>query len=56
MIKPGSGSTPGFSPGSDRKWKGFFVDIGKALSIAVFGTPDSSDLVGKLPTAQDPRR
>jgi general L-amino acid transport system substrate-binding protein len=40
-IKVGVGTTPGFfSPDSNGRWQGFFIDYGRALSIAVFGNPD----------------
>ncbi|HEY0213371.1 MAG TPA: amino acid ABC transporter substrate-binding protein [Paenirhodobacter sp.] len=54
-IKVGVGTTPGFfSPGSDGKWQGFFIDIGKALSIAVFGNADKVEFTSSSPQQRLP--
>lgn len=54
-IKAGVGTTPGFfSPDSNGKWQGFFVDYGRALSIAVFGTPDKVEFTNSSPQQRLP--
>ena len=54
-IKAGVGSQPGFfSPDSNGKWQGFFVDIGRALSIAVFDDPDKVEFVASSPQQRLP--
>ena len=55
VIKVGVGTTPGFfAPGSDGKWKGFFVDYGRALSIAVFGSEDKVAFTSSSPQQRLP--
>ena len=54
-IKVGVGTTPGFfAPSSDGKWQGFFVDFGRALSIAVFNTPDKVEFTSSSPQQRLP--
>ena len=54
-IKVGVGTTPGFfAPDGNGKWQGFFVDFGKALSIAVFGTPDKVEFTSSSPQQRLP--
>ena len=54
-IKVGVGTTPGFfAPDSDGKWQGFFIDFGRALSIAVFGTPDKVEFTSSSPQQRLP--
>lgn len=55
VIKVGVGTTPGFfAPDSDGKWQGFFIDYGRALSIAVFGTPDKVEFTSSSPQQRLP--
>ncbi len=54
-IKVGVGTSPGFfSPDSNGKWQGFFVDYGRALSITVFGTPDKAEFTASSPQQRLP--
>ena len=54
-IKVGVGTTPGFfSPDSAGKWQGFFIDYGRALSIAVFGTDDHVEFTSSSPQQRLP--
>jgi len=54
-IKVGVGTTPGFfSPDSSGKWQGFFIDYGRALSIAVFGDPDKVEFTNSSPQQRLP--
>ncbi|MFC3219527.1 amino acid ABC transporter substrate-binding protein [Tianweitania populi] len=54
-IKVGVGTTPGFfAPDSSGKWQGFFIDYGRALSIAVFGTPDKVEFTNSSPQQRLP--
>ncbi len=54
-IKVGVGTTPGFfSPDSNGKWQGFFIDYGRALSIAVFGTDDKVEFTNSSPQQRLP--
>lgn len=54
-IKVGVGTTPGFfAPDSDGKWQGFFIDYGRALSIAVFGDPDKVEFTNSSPQQRLP--
>lgn len=51
-IKVGVGTTPGFfSPDSNGRWQGFFIDYGRALSIAVFGNPDKVEFTNSSPSS-----
>lgn len=55
VIKVGVGTTPGFfAPDSSGKWQGFFIDYGRALSIAVFGTPDKVEFTSSSPQQRLP--
>lgn len=55
VIKVGVGTTPGFfSPDSNGKWQGFFIDYGRALSIAVFGTDDKVEFTSSSPQQRLP--
>lgn len=54
-IKVGVGTTPGFfAPDSGGKWQGFFIDYGRALSIAVFGEPDKVEFTNSSPQQRLP--
>lgn len=54
-IKIGVGTSPGFfSPDSSGKWQGFFVDFGRALSIAVFNDPDKAQFISSSPQQRLP--
>jgi general L-amino acid transport system substrate-binding protein len=54
-IKIGVGSQPGFfSPDNNGRWNGFFVDVGRALSIAVFNDPDKAQFVSSSPQQRLP--
>jgi general L-amino acid transport system substrate-binding protein len=54
-IKIGVGTGPGFfSPDSTGRWQGFFVDFGRALSIAVFNNPDSVQFISSSPQQRLP--
>lgn len=54
-IKVGVGTTPGFfAPDSNGKWQGFFIDYGRALSIAVFGNPDKVEFTNSSPQQRLP--
>ncbi|WP_199202344.1 amino acid ABC transporter substrate-binding protein [Mesorhizobium sp. 113-3-3] len=54
-IKVGVGTTPGFfSPDSNGRWQGFFVDYGRALSITVFGDPDKVEFTNSSPQQRLP--
>lgn len=54
-IKVGVGTTPGFfAPDSSGKWQGLFADYGRALSIAVFGTPDKAEFTNSSPQQRLP--
>lgn len=55
VIKAGVGTTPGFfAPGADGKWQGFFIDYGRALSIAVFGTDSKVEFTSSSPQQRLP--
>lgn len=55
VIKVGVGTTPGFfSPDSSGKWQGFFIDFGRALSIAVFGSDDKVEFTSSSPQQRLP--
>ncbi|MFD1624092.1 amino acid ABC transporter substrate-binding protein [Azospirillum griseum] len=54
-IKVGVGTQPGFfSPDSNGRWQGFFVDFGRALSIAVFNDPDKVQFIASSPQQRLP--
>lgn len=54
-IKVGVGTTPGFfSPDSNGRWQGFFVDYGRALAITVFGDPDKVEFTNSSPQQRLP--
>lgn len=54
-IKVGVGTTPGFfAPDSNGRWQGFFIDYGRALSIAVFGDPEKVEFTSSLPQQRLP--
>lgn len=54
-IKVGVGTTPGFfSPDSSGRWQGFFIDYGRALSIAVFGNSDKVEFTNSSPQQRLP--
>lgn len=54
-IKVGVGTTPGFfSPDSNGRWQGFFIDYGRALAIAVFGDPEKVEFTNSSPQQRLP--
>jgi general L-amino acid transport system substrate-binding protein len=54
-IKVGVGTTPGFfAPDSSGRWQGFFIDYGRALSIAVFGDPEKVEFTSSSPQQRLP--
>lgn len=54
-IKVGVGTQPGFfSPDSSGKWQGFFVDIGRALAVAVFNDPNKVEFTSSSPQQRLP--
>ncbi|WP_114943189.1 amino acid ABC transporter substrate-binding protein [Microvirga calopogonii] len=54
-IKVGVGSQPGFfAPDSNGRWQGFFVDIGRALAIAVFNDPEKVEFTSSSPQQRLP--
>lgn len=54
-IKVGVGTQPGFfSPDSNGRWQGFFVDFGRALAIAVFNDPDKVQFIASSPQQRLP--
>jgi general L-amino acid transport system substrate-binding protein len=55
LIRVGVGSTPGFfSPDSNGRYEGFFVDFGRALSIAVFGDGEQAEFTYSTPQQRLP--
>lgn len=55
VIKVGVGTTPGFfSPDSNGRWQGFFIDYGRALAIAVFGDPEKVEFTNSSPQQRLP--
>lgn len=55
VIKVGVGTSPGFfSVDSSGNWKGFFVDMGRAMSITVFGSPDKVEFTSSSPQQRLP--
>ncbi|CAD5249430.1 General L-amino acid-binding periplasmic protein AapJ [Bosea sp. 62] len=54
-IKVGVGTSPGFfSPDSNGKWQGFFVDFGRALAVTVFGDADKVSFTSSSPQQRLP--
>lgn len=54
-IKVGVGTTPGFfAPDSNGRWQGFFIDYGRALSIAVFSDPEKVEFTSSSPQQRLP--
>ena len=54
-IKAGVGTAPGFfSPDSNGRWQGFYIDIGRALAIAVFNDPEKVQFVSSSPQQRLP--
>jgi general L-amino acid transport system substrate-binding protein len=54
-IKVGVGTSPGFfSPDSDGKWQGFFVDFGRALAVTVFNDPEKVEFTSSSPQQRLP--
>lgn len=55
VIKVGVGTSPGFfAPDSNGRWQGFFVDFGRALSLAVFNDPEKVQFVASSPQQRLP--
>lgn len=55
FIKVGVGPGPGFfSPDSNGRWQGFFIDFGRALAIAVFNDPEKVQFVNSSPQQRLP--
>jgi general L-amino acid transport system substrate-binding protein len=54
-IKVGVGTSPGFfSPDSNGKWQGFFVDFGRALAVTVFNDPEKVEFTSSSPQQRLP--
>lgn len=54
-IKAGVGTTPGFfSPDSQGRWQGFFIDIGRAISITTLGDPEKIEFTVSSPQQRLP--
>jgi general L-amino acid transport system substrate-binding protein len=55
VIKVGVGTTPGFfTPDSNGRWQGFFVDFGRALAVTVFNDPDKVEFTNSSPQQRLP--
>jgi general L-amino acid transport system substrate-binding protein len=55
IIKVGVGTQAGFfSPDSNGKWQGFFVDFGRALAVTVFNDPDKVEFTSSSPQQRLP--
>ena len=55
VIKVGVGTTPGFfTPDSNGRWQGFFVDFGRALAVTVFDDPDKVEFTNSSPQQRLP--
>ncbi|SDG42526.1 amino acid ABC transporter substrate-binding protein, PAAT family [Bradyrhizobium sp. Rc2d] len=55
LIKVGVGTTPGFfAPDNNGQWKGFFIDYGRALAIAVFGDASKVEFTSSSPQQRLP--
>ncbi|PZU89516.1 MAG: amino acid ABC transporter substrate-binding protein [Shinella sp.] len=55
LIKVGVGTTPGFfSPDSNGRWNGFFIDYGRALAITVFNDPEKVEFTNSSPQQRLP--
>lgn len=55
LIRVGVGSQPGFfSPDAGGKWKGFFIDFGRALAVTVFNDPDKVEFTNSSPQQRLP--
>ena len=55
VIKVGVGTTPGFfSPDSNGRWQGFFIDYGRALAITVFGDAEKVEFTNSSPQQRLP--
>lgn len=49
-IKAGVGTSPGFfSPDSNGRWQGFFIDIGRALAVTLFNNPEKVEFTSSSP-------
>lgn len=54
-IKVGVGTSPGFfSPDSNGRWQGFFVDFGRALAVTVFNDPEKVEFTSSSPQQRLP--
>lgn len=55
VIKVGVGSQPGFfAPDDAGVWKGFFVDVGRALAVTVFNDPGKVEFTSSSPQQRLP--
>ncbi|WP_077964052.1 amino acid ABC transporter substrate-binding protein [Ensifer adhaerens] len=55
VIKVGVGTTPGFfSPDSNGRWQGFFVDFGRAIAITVFNDAEKVEFTNSSPQQRLP--
>ncbi|SCX22472.1 MULTISPECIES: amino acid ABC transporter substrate-binding protein [Agrobacterium] len=55
LIKVGVGTTPGFfSPDSNGRWQGFFIDFGRALAVTVFNDPEKVEFTNSSPQQRLP--
>ncbi len=54
-IRVGVGTTPGFfSPDSNGRWQGFFIDFGRALAITTLGSPEKVEFANSSPQQRLP--
>jgi len=55
LLKVGVGTTPGFfAPDNNGRWKGFFIDYGRALAIAVLGDANKVEFTSSSPQQRLP--
>lgn len=54
-VKAGVGTTPGFfSPDSNGRWQGFFIDYGRALAVTALGDPEKIEFTNSSPQQRLP--
>lgn len=55
VIKVGVGTTPGFfTPDSNGRWRGFFIDFGRALAITTLGDAEKVQFTSSSPQQRLP--
>ncbi|OLP61985.1 amino acid ABC transporter substrate-binding protein [Xaviernesmea oryzae] len=55
VIKAGVGTIPGFfSPDSEGRWQGLFIDFGRALAVTVFNDPEKVEFTNSSPQQRLP--